>query len=74
LEITVGKPPKNHGKQWTSGEVKQLKTELKQNTPTGVLGIKHGRTPGAVQAKVNNLGLSTKPTNQSPRTPKGKRK
>jgi hypothetical protein len=59
--------PPNSGKQWKPAEVKQLKTEIKQNTPTRVLGLKHGRTPEAVQSKANDLGLSTKPTNQSPR-------
>ena len=60
------KTPANNGKPWTPPEVKQLKQELKQNTPTRVLGIKHGRTPAAVQAKANELGLSTKPVNQRP--------
>jgi hypothetical protein len=62
--------PPNSGKPWIKGEVAQLKTEIKQNTPTRVLGIKHGRTPEAVQSKANDLRLSTKPTkptNQSPR-------
>jgi hypothetical protein len=61
------KKPTNSGKPWTKGEVAQLKTEIKQNTPTRVLGLKHGRSPEAMQSKANSLGLSTKPTNQSPR-------
>lgn len=60
----------NAGKPWTRGEVAQLKKELGQNTPTRVLGIHLGRTPGAVQQKVNALGLSTKPVNRSPRPKK----
>lgn len=60
------KPPPNNGKPWKPAEVKQLKTEIAQNTPTRVMGLKHGRSPGAVQSKANNLGLSTKPTNQRP--------
>jgi hypothetical protein len=62
----MAKTPPNSGKRWTPSEVQQLKTEIKQNTPTRVMGLKHGRTPEAVQSKANDLGLSTKPTNQSP--------
>jgi hypothetical protein len=70
----MAKKPKNSGKPWSAAEVRQLKTEIKQNTPTRVMGLKHGRTPGAVQSKANDLGLSTKPTNQSPYGTKGKRR
>ncbi len=72
--LTIAKKPANSGKPWTPGEVKQLKTEIKQNTPTRVLGVKHERTPGAMQAKANELGLSTKPTNQSQRGGKDSKK
>lgn len=65
-EHTMAKKPPNSGKSWTPSEVKQLKQEIKQNTPTRVMGLKHGRSPAAVQSKANDLGLSTKPTNQSP--------
>ncbi len=68
------KKPTNSGKAWTPAEVRQLKNEIKGNTPTRVMGLKHGRTPGAVQSKANELGLSTKPTNQSPYGTKGKRR
>lgn len=44
---------------------------IKENTPTRVMGLHLERSPEAVQAKANELGLSTKPTNQSPY---GKRK
>lgn len=60
------KVPPNSGKPWTPAEVRQLKQEIKENTPTRVMGLKHGRSPEAVQSKANDLGLSTKPTNQSP--------
>ena len=60
------KTPKNHGKAWTPSDVKKLKQEVKQNTPTRVLGLHLGRTPEAVQAKASEVGLSLKPTNQSP--------
>jgi hypothetical protein len=60
------KTPKNQGKQWTPGENKQLRKLVKENTPTRVAGLKLGRTPGAAQQHANDLGLSMKPTNQSP--------
>lgn len=62
----MAKTPPNSGKAWTPSDVRQLKTEIKQNTPTRVMGLHLGRTPGAVQSKANDLGLSTKPTNQRP--------
>jgi hypothetical protein len=65
-EDDVAKTPPNNGKAWKPAEVKQLKQEIKQNTPTPVIGLKHGRSPEAVQQKANGLGLSTKPVNQSP--------
>lgn len=60
------KSTRNSGKPWTPGEVKQLKQEAKGNTPTRVIGLKHGRTAGAVQAKASAEGISLKPVNQRP--------
>jgi hypothetical protein len=60
------KKPANSGKAWTSPDVQMLKKEIAQNTPTRVMGLHLGRSPEAVQSKANELGLSTKPTNQSP--------
>jgi len=62
----MAKTPKNHRSDWTPAQVKQLRAEVKQNTPTRVLGLHLGRTPAAVQAKASALGVSLKPTNQSP--------
>lgn len=62
----MAKKPTNHGKPWTSEDVKQLKQLAKENTPTRVAGLKLGRTPDAVQAKASEEGVSLKPTNQSP--------
>ncbi len=62
----MAKKPPNSGKKWTQSQVNQLKKEIKQNTPTRVMALHLKRTPGAVQSKANDLGLSTKPTNQSP--------
>lgn len=62
----MAKTPKNHGKEWTPQDVKNLKKEVSHNTPTRVIGLHLGRTPEAVQAKASELGVSLKPTNQSP--------
>ncbi len=37
-----------------------------KNTPTRVIGLKLGRTEGAIYNKASELGVSLKPTNQSP--------
>lgn len=62
----MAKPPANHGKQWSSAEVQQLKQLAQQNTPTRVIGLKLGRTEDAVRAKAGDSSVSLKPTNQSP--------
>lgn len=62
----MAKNPPNHGKSWTPQDIAQLNTLAKQNTPTRVVGLKLGRTPEAAQAKASEIGLSLKPTNQSP--------
>lgn len=67
------KTPSNSGKRWTPAEERQLRQEIQGNTPTRLIGMKHGRSAEAVQSKANDLGLSTKPTNQSPYRTKGKR-
>jgi len=62
----MSKEPKNHGKDWTSSDVKQLKQLAKENTPTRVAALKLKRTPAAVQQKASSEGISLKPTNQAP--------
>ena len=58
--------PKNHNKSWSTADDAQLGREAKGNTPTRVIGIHMGRTAGAVQSHASNIGVSLKPTNQSP--------
>lgn len=58
--------PKNHGQPWTEGDVASLKKLAKENTPTRVIGLKLQRTEDAVESKAHEIGLSLKPTNQSP--------
>jgi hypothetical protein len=57
---------RNTGKSWTLKDVAQLKQMVKQNTPTRVAGLKLGRTEDAIRTEAGKLGLSLKPTNQSP--------
>jgi len=49
-----------------SKDVSTIKDLAKGNIPTRVIGLKMGRTEGAVQSKASDLGVSLKPTNQSP--------
>ncbi|MGL4768296.1 MAG: hypothetical protein ACRCV6_09520 [Formosimonas sp.] len=56
----------NQGKSWTIEDIAMLKQLARGNTPTRVIALKLGRTEGAVQAKASELGISLKPTNQSP--------
>ena len=62
----MAKPPKNHGKDWSKGDVADLRQLAKENTPTRVMGIKLGRTPAYVANKASEEDISLKPTNQSP--------
>lgn len=67
----MSKSTRNSGKAWTATETKALKTLASGNTPTRVIGLKLGRTPGAISTKASTLGVSLKPTNQSPYGTKG---
>ena len=60
------KQPDNHGKAWTGQDDRQLRQLARENTPTRVIGLKLGRTPGAVQQHASEIDVSLKPTNQSP--------
>ena len=62
----MAKTPSNHRKPWTGQDDKTLRQLAQQNTPTRVIGIKMGRTAGAVQNHASETGISLKPTNQSP--------
>ena len=62
----MAKKPANHREAWTPKEVRELEKLAGQNTPTRVIGLKLGRTPGAVQQKASQEDVSLRPTNQSP--------
>ncbi len=68
----MSKSTRNSGTQWTPGANSQLRTLASQNTPTRVIGLKLGRTPAAVQTQASKLGVSLKPTNQSPYNRRGR--
>jgi hypothetical protein len=62
----MAKTPKNHRKEWTNQDIKQLKELADQNTPTRVIGLKLGRTENSVRSAASENDISLKPTNQSP--------
>ncbi|MEZ4752954.1 MAG: hypothetical protein R3A13_01425 [Bdellovibrionota bacterium] len=57
---------RNSGKEWNNKDVTALKQLANQNTPTRVIGLKLGRTEGAVRNRASQENISLKPTNQSP--------
>lgn len=60
------KVPKNHGKEWTSKGIEEIKKFADQNTPTRVIGLKLGRTEDSIRKVASDNEISLKPTNQSP--------
>jgi hypothetical protein len=65
-EVGTMPTPNNSGKAWTPAQSAQLKSLANGNTPTRVAALKLGRSPSAVQSQASKLGVSLKPTNQSP--------
>ncbi len=57
----------NDGKPWSDDDLYKLKIMITENTPTGLIAMKLGRTEDAVRDKVAAEGLSLAPTNRSPR-------
>ncbi len=62
----MAKSTRNAGRSWTPNQVSQLRSLAKGNTPTGVIGLKLGRSKSAVQSKAGEKRISLKPTNQRP--------
>ena len=62
----ASKQPENDGRTWTSEDVAKLRQLAAGNTPTRIIALKLGRTEDAIYGKASGLGLSLKPTNQSP--------
>lgn len=64
--LNMPKKPNNHGKSWSKPMNAQLRQLARQNTPTRVIGLKMGRTEDSIQSHASSIGVSLKPTNQSP--------
>ena len=62
----MAKTPENHNKSWTAADDRRLKQEAAGNTPTRVIGIHMGRTEESIRSHASDIGVSLKPTNQSP--------
>ena len=62
----MSKSTRNSGNTWSGGDKAALRELEQQNTPTRVIGLKLGRTEAGVRSKAAELGVSLKPTNQSP--------
>ncbi len=62
----MSKSTRNSGNAWTSTDRAALRQLANQNTPTRVMGLKLGRTAGAIAQQASQMGVSLKPTNQRP--------
>lgn len=62
----MAKYNRNSGKEWTGSDVSRMRTLARENTPTRVIGLKLGRTEGAVYNKASEKGVPLSPTNQRP--------
>jgi hypothetical protein len=62
----MSKSTRNSGTRWTPQQDAQLRSLAAGNTPTRVIGLKSGRTPGAIYSRASSLGVSLSPTNQRP--------
>jgi len=51
---------------WSSQDLRTLKQFARENTPTGVIGLKMGRTPTAIRSKAQREHISLMPANRSP--------
>ena len=58
-------PPRQH-KTWTRNDAASLNKLAQQNTPTGLIAWKLGRSEAAVYSQASKEGVSLKPVNQSP--------
>lgn len=69
----MARSTKRSGKRWTGRERRALRALARQNTPTGVIGLKLGRTKAAVRTQASGMRVSLKPVNQSPYTRRASR-
>lgn len=59
---------RNKNKNWSAGDVRELRRLARENTPTRVIGLKLGRTEISVRGKAQREGISLRPANRSPYT------
>lgn len=52
----MSKSTRNTGKAWSPSDQRALRDLARQNTPTRVIGLKLGRTEGAVQSQAFPAG------------------
>lgn len=57
---------RNNNKNWSAGDVRELRRLARENTPTRVIGLKLGRSEISVRGKAQREGISLKPANRSP--------
>lgn len=62
----MSKSTRNSGTPWGRQDVAALRALARDNTPTRVIGLKLGRTAGAVSNRASQENISLKPTNQAP--------
>lgn len=49
--------PANVGRDWTTGEVEQLRSEFAAKEPLTRIAVRHGRTLRAIEARLQKMGL-----------------
>ena len=62
----MAKTPAKSGKPWTGPADAALRREAAGNTPTRVIALHLQRTEAAIRTRASDIGVSLKPTNQSP--------
>ena len=51
--------PKNVGRDWTTKEEEQLRSEFAAKDPVSAIAARHGRTLRAIEARLQMMGLIT---------------
>lgn len=51
--------PKNVGRDWTTKEEEQLRSEFGAREPLTAIAVRHGRTLRAIEARLERMGLIT---------------
>ena len=51
--------PKNVGRDWTTKEEEQLRSEFAAQEPVSAIAARHGRTLRAIEARLQMMGLIT---------------